>query len=310
MAERRDALEQRASAHPRHDDVGDEQIDWRAMRAGDVERLFAVRRLQHGVAGVAQRFADERAEPLIVFGDEHGFRSARGQRRQFCVGGRHLDCFAFRQPRQIDAERRAAADLGLDVDHAAGVGHDLVHDREAEPRAVSRFLRREERLEDPGRRCAIHPVTGVGHRQADVVVGHRGALHVVRRRSHRDVRELDLQRAAARHRVARVDHEVEQHLLDLPAIAANGRDLAVDLRDQPDVLAEHAPHHLLGRQDEVVEHQHARRHGLPAAEGEQLLGELGRAVDGRQDFHHLALLRILVFHPEGDELRVPAYGGQ
>ena len=50
--------------------------------------------------------------------------------------------------RQEDAERRALADFGVDIDEAAGLLDDAVDGGEAEPGALADLLGREERLED------------------------------------------------------------------------------------------------------------------------------------------------------------------
>ncbi len=85
------------------------------------------------------------------------------------------------------------------------------------------------------------------------MTGRREALRVVRRRADRHGRERDPQNAALGHRIARVDHQVQQHLLDLPAIAAHGRQVGRGGRGHLHVFADDAAQHLLGGEDELIE---------------------------------------------------------
>src|SRR5207249_11524550 len=52
------------------------------------------------------------------------------------------------QRRQVDAEGAAATLVAVELDPSLVLAHDLGGDEQAEPRAVSGLLRREERLED------------------------------------------------------------------------------------------------------------------------------------------------------------------
>src|SRR5262245_44828620 len=54
----------------------------------------------------------------------------------------------WHEAREFDGERRALADLGVDGDLAAVARHQLVHDREAEARALADIFGREERVPD------------------------------------------------------------------------------------------------------------------------------------------------------------------
>jgi hypothetical protein len=80
-------------------------------------------------------------------------------------------------------------------------------------------LRREEGLEDARLRRLVHARARVRHRDHHVRSGPHaeGAARLVASTS-ASRRRRDAQRAAVRHRVARVDDEVHQHLLDLPGV--------------------------------------------------------------------------------------------
>ena len=110
--------------------------------------------------------------------------------------------------RQLDVERRAAIRPRLETDAAAVLLHDRVGDRQAEPGALADFLRREERVEDL--RLQI-----VGDSGAVVVdLEHDGfPIGVVPRADDEDAAAVRRQ-----HRLLGVDHQVQQHLLDLVAV--------------------------------------------------------------------------------------------
>ncbi len=59
-----------------------------------------------------------------------------------------------------------------------------------------------------------------------------------------DVVREDIEAATLRHRVARVDGEIQQHLLDLPRIGANMADVGRQLHDHFDMFADEAPQAL------------------------------------------------------------------
>jgi hypothetical protein len=89
--------------------------------------------------------------------------------------------------------------------------------------------------------------------------------------------------AAAGHRVARVDGEVHQHLLELPLIGKHGRNAFRDGKTQLDVLAQQALEQWRDAANDVADVQHGWPQHLFAAEGEKLLREVGRAVGRFQD---------------------------
>src|SRR6266581_597321 len=68
-----DALGQLASAHLRHDDVGEEEVDGMIVAANEIERLPAVARLENVVAVHPQHFTGQQPHGSIVFDEEHCF---------------------------------------------------------------------------------------------------------------------------------------------------------------------------------------------------------------------------------------------
>ena len=89
---------------------------------------------------------------------------------------------------------------------------------------------------------------------------------------------LDAQPSAGRHRVAGVDHQVHQHLVDQSRVGVNGQRPRRQQQLQVDVFAEHAPHHFREARHQLVQIDVLRLHDLAAAERQQLARQAGGAV--------------------------------
>ena len=120
--------------------------------------------------------------------------------------------------RQRQREPRALPDRAVAVNRAVVLAHDAVGDRQAEARAAADRLGREERIVDARQLLRRNAGAGVGD------LGDH-AIAVDARR--------DRQPAAARHRVAGVEEQVQEHLLQLMLDAEHRhrprRELAPDL---------------------------------------------------------------------------------
>jgi len=115
---------------------------------------------------------------------------------------------------------------------------------------------------------------------------------------HPDVAAGNLQLPPGRHRVTRIDHEVEQHLLELGGVGLDDARLWLEHRDQLDVLADEATEYAIHSTDDLVDVDGGgRRHFLPAGEDEQLVSEPGRLVRGGQDLLQVVSDRVLGRQP-------------
>src|SRR5439155_8285668 len=122
-------------------------------------------------------------------------------------------------------------------DRAAALADDPKHCREAEPRAVARRLRGVERFEEMLLNRSVHSRTGVADGEHHVRAGGRARMVGDKRLIELHVRGFDRQGAPVRHRIARVQREIENHLLDLSWISAHAIEWFGRARSQVDVLA-------------------------------------------------------------------------
>ena len=120
----------------------------------------------------------------------------------------------------------------------------------------------------------VHPRAIVGHDEDDVLsrirdrMRHRrglGELHALR---------VDRESRRRRHRVARIDRQVQQDLLHLSRVDAHGCEVLAERHPDRDILADRAHQHALRVRDEFVEAHDPRFEHLLAAEREQLLRKL------------------------------------
>ena len=116
-----------------------------------------------------------------------------------------------------------------------------------------------------------------------------------------DIGRFNRQTAAARHRVARVDHEVCERRFELAQVSANRRDVGRTDNPQIDVLANELTQHARQRVDGVVE-IHARRvQHLPAAKRQQLTRQRRRAVRRGENLGGVPRRRLILGDLLGDE---------
>ena len=154
-------------------------------------------------------------------------------------------------------------------------------------------LRREERLERPGAGLVVHACSGVRYLDADEGVAVQ--LHVARR---------DRQAAAGRHRVATVEHDIENDLRELVGI---GIDRSERLRQgcpQLDIGSERSCEQRLEPANDLVHVEPLREQHLLAAEGEQLPRQRSGVSCGFPDLIHVVGAHIVLVEGVREQLRV------
>ena len=119
-------------------------------------------------------------------------------------------------------------------------------------------------------------------------------------------------RPPLRHRVAGVDRQVHQHLLDLAGVGLDRAGLADGADVELEVLADQAPQHAIELADDGVEIDDARLDDLPAREQQQLAGQGGGALAGALDLLERRPVRVrrrdLAEDDVGVALRRPSAG--
>ncbi len=198
------------------------------MRLAQRQRLGAVARDQHPVAESAQDLVHQSAHGVLVLRQQNRLVAAGHRARLGGVARRLHQRFG---PRQVDPEGRAPSRCTLDGDVASVLLDDPVHGGEPEAASLLGRLGREEGLEDPLARLLVHPVAGVARLEQDVRPARGGRMGCYERRVELDVARLDRQASALRHRVARVDREVHDHLLELAGIRHDRREARFERDD-------------------------------------------------------------------------------
>ena len=209
-------------------------------------------------------------------------------------------------------KRVPSPDLRIGEDEAARLLDDAVDRREAEAGALAHLLGGEERLEDLAEHAGRNAAAGVGDRQR-AVVGDRQDVGAELRdlvRLHRI--GLDRQRSAAlrHHRVAGVDREVDDHLLELARVGADRPEVAAMLDDELDRLAEQPLQQVRHFRDDVGKLEHLRPQRLLAREGEQLAGQAGGAVRVRLDLLDVVIIAVAGRMPHQHQVAVADDRGQ
>jgi len=143
-----------------------------------------------------------------------------------------------------------------------------------EPGAFSALLRREERLEHVPLGRAIHSNPGIAHGEKHVRPRDDLGMLVRIVDIERRIRGRDGELAARRHRIARVDDEVHEHLFDLSGIGAHAPEAGCRQRLELDVLTQNALEHLADAGEYFIEIEDLRRQHLLSAEGEHLAREV------------------------------------
>ena len=95
-----------------------------------------------------------------------------------------------------------------------------------------------------------------------------------------------------RHRVAGVDRQIDDDLLELARIGADRPEVAAVLDDQLDVLAEQPLQQMGHLRHNVGKLEHLRAQGLLAREGKQLSGKARSAVRIRLDLLDVVIVAV------------------
>src|SRR5438094_703454 len=248
---------------PRHDHIGEQQVDLAVVRFGHLLCGVAICCCLHPISLAFEKTGHDLANALLVFREEDRFfswrRGARHDRCSFIDGLGYL--------RQIDFERGSMARFAIHPDVASALFYDAVHHRKSEPSALSRMFCREEWLKDARPCFTAHTSSCVANHQHDVITTfHDGLLAGVRRVDVGVVR-FDRQPAAPRHRIPGVDDQVHQNLFDLARISLHASQVRPWKEGHLDVFSNQTGKHLTYASHYRVQVQNFALEHLHPAEG-------------------------------------------
>ena len=235
-------------------------------------------------APAGEQLGHERGDHRLVLDQQDAPGERRASRRARPLDRRER---RGRRRRQQDAKARAARLERIDEQMPAMVVDDAVDHRQPHSRAASDRLGGVERLEHALAHCVAHAAAGVGDRQHDPGAAQRRAA----RRAHgvgRLAAEADPDRARAVDRVARVDAEIEQHLLDLHRVADDRGRRVVERGVQLDRARQRRAQQLRRLAQLAGEGERAPLAALTAREREHLRDQVARPLRGQVRLAELA----------------------
>src|SRR5262249_222111 len=153
-----------------------------------------------------------------------------------------------------------------------------INHRQAQSCALAYFLCGKERLKDMRLRLRVHTFARVLNRQGDVVTGLGDATSLGLSDVEVNIARLDDASSSIRHSVARIYHQVHQHLLHLAGIRFHHPELSVRDELQFDMGPDNSAEHLADTADHLIQIEGFSLEHLLAAKGQQLLGELAGSV--------------------------------
>ncbi len=266
--------------HVGHDHVRHEHVDGFVRLLDRGKGGQAVGNGAHTEARPFQHQQGHVPDRRIVLDDDHhasaGRRTPRG-RLFLADDGVHT--------REVELERRATAQFGVQPDVATGLARDPIDGRQAQSRALAPFLGRVERFEEVFPRLPIHADARVG--DGEERISSRDHVEMLERVGFVEFgfARLDRDRSAVGHRVPRIDREVDEDLVELAGVDADVARWAVEPQDQANVLADEWSQHRLGVADRGLDVDDPWPYDLLATEGQELgrerRGTVRRIGDGR-----------------------------
>src|SRR5271154_2097590 len=116
---------------------------------------------------------------------------------------------------QEDSYARPLFQLAVNLNVPARLLDEAIDHAKTKAGASTRRLRREERFESAPTHLLRHPRACIGYGNEDIATGADFWVHLRVVRIKAGLRQIDRQVSAARHRVSRINREVEQGVLQL-----------------------------------------------------------------------------------------------
>ena len=258
--------------------------------------------LQYREAVIGQNLPEQFPDSVFIFDHQHRFVAPQR------AGGVGRDLGLDLEPRDEDLDRSSLLRLTGDPNHAAVLFDYSIDNGEAEAGAARGQPGGEERIEDMRQRVAIHPRTGVAHREDEVPPGfHRPAPG---RSADLPLACLDGQAAAGRHGVPRVQHQIHQDLFQLGRIHLDFAQARPQPGPQPDVGSDQSLEQAFHAADHRVELQRAGLKRRRLSEGQQLPGELSAAIRRFPDLLYVLAAGMVLREIAQQEVAESANGGK
>jgi hypothetical protein len=163
---------------------------------------------------LAQQRADRIPDRIIILDHQNVLVAALRRR----IGRIQRHAFRLGAARQEQADRGADAGHAIDIDMPAALGDKAVGHRQPEAGAGALGLGREERFERALPHFRRDAGAAVLHRQHHVVAGGEIGPGTQAAGGQRQVVQRDVDAADAVHRVAGIDCQVQNHVLQLVAV--------------------------------------------------------------------------------------------
>ena len=186
---------------------------------------------------------------------------------------------------------------------------DPVDGRQSQSGSFPGLLGGEERLEHALLYFRRHAHSRVGDGDHHVRPG-GNIMKGARRGFDIDVAQFQAKSSALRHGVARVDHQIHQHLFHLAGIDLDLAELPGDNRVDLHVLAQHAAKHAIHVPQRARQIHDARLQHLLAGEGQDLLGQRSGSLARGANLSEAAVRRVFRRDPPEKKIAVPQDDGE
>ena len=197
---------------------------------------------------------------------------------------------------QQDLEAAAASRFALYRDVALALLHDTVHRGEAEPSPAAQFFGSEERFEDMSLGGRIHAHAGVGNHQLHISPRARAYVLAGIIPVEFPILGFEHELTAVGHSIARVHHQIQEHLLNLIGISQHRAEISSKSCDHSYVFTDQALQHGADGTYRRVQIEDFWFQHLAAAESQQLAGQRGGPIGCPLNLVHLGSKFFVAFH--------------
>nr|GFA06095.1 hypothetical protein [Tanacetum cinerariifolium] len=180
--------------------------------------------------------------------------------------------------RQEQLHRGAIAHLAFDGHMAMRLLGEAVNHRQTQPGALANGLGGEERVEGAADDVLRHTAASVADAEHHVIARQQVFVGVGVVPLKAAVEGLDHQHAAIGHRVARVEHQIEQGALELIGVGFGGPQFRVQAHVQADALVDAAVQQFAHGVDQVIHQHRLGVQRLSTRKRQQTVGQGGCAI--------------------------------